>query len=119
MDSMTRQELVSKAADAGLAVGTWAPGDGHTRYRFFKGDDPGAGDYDSDFGLYTAHGRADAVTWLRGYRAARQTLLPSATDAGEGLAHAVLEWARTPGDHGGNPYCKPFVRLARVLLGDE
>jgi len=25
---------------------------------------------------------------------------------------AVLEWARTPGDHGGNPYCKRFVQLA-------
>lgn len=25
---------------------------------------------------------------------------------------AVLEWARTPGDHGGNPYTKEFVKLA-------
>jgi hypothetical protein len=31
------------------------------------------------------------------------------------LAKAVLEWAKTPGDHGGNPYCKPFVKLAREI----
>jgi len=28
------------------------------------------------------------------------------------LCHAVIRWARVPGDHGGNPYCKPFVKLA-------
>lgn len=28
------------------------------------------------------------------------------------VAASVLEWARTPGDHGGNPHCKEFVRLA-------
>ena len=27
---------------------------------------------------------------------------------------AVLEWARTPGDHGGNPYMHQFVREARA-----
>ena len=40
---------------------------------------------------------------------------PSDTD----VAKLVLEWASTPGDHGGNPYCKPFVRAARELLGDS
>lgn len=29
---------------------------------------------------------------------------------------AVMEWARTPGDHGGNPHCKIFVRAARRAL---
>lgn len=33
------------------------------------------------------------------------------------VAEAVLLWAETPGDHGGNPYCKPFVRLAQKALG--
>ena len=28
------------------------------------------------------------------------------------LAGAVLDWARTPGNHGGNPYCYDFVKLA-------
>ena len=28
------------------------------------------------------------------------------------VASAVMEWARTPGDHGGNPHCKPMVRVA-------
>ena len=34
------------------------------------------------------------------------------------VAQAVLEWARTPGDHGGNPYCKEFVKLAQRALPD-
>jgi hypothetical protein len=28
------------------------------------------------------------------------------------LAKAVLVWARLPGNHGGNPYTKDFVKLA-------
>jgi hypothetical protein len=31
---------------------------------------------------------------------------------------AVLEWARKAGDHGGNPYCHEFVKLARKAVGD-
>ncbi len=31
-------------------------------------------------------------------------------------AKAVLQWARTPGDHGGNPYCKEFVKLAEQAV---
>lgn len=32
-------------------------------------------------------------------------------------AKAVLDWARTPGEHGGNSYCKPMVKLAEQALG--
>ena len=32
---------------------------------------------------------------------------------------AVLVWAKTPGNHGGNPYTKEFVELARKALGKE
>ena len=32
------------------------------------------------------------------------------------VAEAVLEWAGTPGEHGGNPYCKSMVQLARAAL---
>lgn len=35
------------------------------------------------------------------------------------LADSVLEWARTPGDHGGNPYFRDFVRLAMRAKGEE
>ena len=38
-------------------------------------------------------------------------LMKAAPDLLE-VADAVLEWARAPGEHGGNPYCKEFVRLA-------
>lgn len=33
------------------------------------------------------------------------------------LARAVLEWARTPQNHGGNPYRHYFVTLAKLILG--
>lgn len=29
---------------------------------------------------------------------------------------SVSEWASEPGDHGGNPYCKQFVKLAEAAL---
>ena len=29
---------------------------------------------------------------------------------------AVMKWAKTPGDHGGNPYFKEFVKLAQKAL---
>ena len=34
------------------------------------------------------------------------------------LAEAVLDWARTPGNHGGNPYCHRFVRLADIAKAE-
>jgi len=35
------------------------------------------------------------------------------------LVAAVLLWAKTPGDHGGNPYFQDFVHIARLIAGDE
>jgi len=32
------------------------------------------------------------------------------------LAQSVLDWAKTPGNHGGNPYTKDFVILAERAL---
>ena len=32
------------------------------------------------------------------------------------LAIAVLEWAKTPGNHGGNPYALKFVQMAEAML---
>lgn len=34
------------------------------------------------------------------------------------LACACLAWAQIPGDHGGNPYFRDFVRIAREIVGD-
>jgi rubrerythrin len=31
----------------------------------------------------------------------------------------VLEWAKTPGEHGGNPYLKPFVKAAEEALAAQ
>jgi hypothetical protein len=39
-------------------------------------------------------------------------------DASRECCRLVLEWAKTPGEHGGNPYCHPFVRAARKALGN-
>ena len=30
--------------------------------------------------------------------------------------HAAVTWAETPGDHGGNPWCKDFVKLADAAV---
>lgn len=64
-----RNELQRLLDFTNLAVGTWAPGDGKTRYRFFKRTDAAssAADYHEGDGLYTALGRSEAVTYLRGY----------------------------------------------------
>jgi hypothetical protein len=35
------------------------------------------------------------------------------------VARAVVEWAKTPGNHGGNPYQHEFVRLAMAALGQQ
>jgi hypothetical protein len=35
------------------------------------------------------------------------------------LVAAVLLWAKTPGNHDGNPYFQDFVRIARRIAGDE
>lgn len=38
-------------------------------------------------------------------------LIPTIQDMEE-LVSEVLWWAKSPGDHGGNPYIKDFVKLA-------
>ena len=40
----------------------------------------------------------------------------STTTAGLELAIEVIRWAKTPGDHGMNPYFYPMVRRARAML---
>ena len=67
--------MVEKAAAAvGLVVGTWAPGDGVTRYRFFLSDGKSRyGDYHQGDGLYTALGRKDAMMFISAYGKGRGT----------------------------------------------
>jgi len=35
------------------------------------------------------------------------------------LAESVMDWVKTPGNHGGNPYRHPFVKIAERILGVE
>jgi hypothetical protein len=37
----------------------------------------------------------------------------------EAASQAVLEWARTPGNHGGNPYCHDFVKQAQNVVDKD
>jgi hypothetical protein len=69
MNTPKRETIEAKAARLGLSCGTWSPGDGATRYRFFAG--VGHGDYHEGHELGTCLGRAEAHTWLNGYAAAR------------------------------------------------
>jgi len=69
-------ELPKLLAHTHLAVGTWAPGDGKTRYRFFQRAADATSlyaDYHEGDGIYTALGRAEAVTFLRGVLAGRMS----------------------------------------------
>lgn len=82
------------AAQVGLVVGTWAPGDGVTRYRFFlKSGKSRYGDYHQGDGLYTALGRKDAMAFISAYgkgRSARRNPL-TRTEAGYLLRHAKAD----------------------------
>lgn len=62
--SKTRlEELEELAKERGLYVRTWSPGDGQTRYRFFKEPSGYFGPHD---GIYTALGLKEARTFLAG-----------------------------------------------------
>jgi hypothetical protein len=64
-------------------VATWSPGDGVTRYRFFRLEDVakgGAADYFSVSGGYTARGFKDALAFAEGLRAGARAALASSTN---------------------------------------
>ena len=64
--NQTRLEYLQELAETvKLFVCTWSPGDGVTRYRFAR-DDNG---YFVDYGIYTALGYKEALTYVEGYRA--------------------------------------------------
>ena len=64
---MTKVETL--AAEVGLHVSTWSPGDGTTRYRFHQKQE----DYNSGNAIKTVLGRKDAVLFLEGVREGRRT----------------------------------------------
>lgn len=58
-------ELTEGAAQCGLVLSEWAPGDGVRRYRFARADDKGR----PCRPLATLYGSAAAEIWLSGYAA--------------------------------------------------
>ena len=60
------QELREFARSAGLTVETWSPGDGQTRYRFFKNAPKDQTYFGPDNGVYTALGLKEAWSFLSG-----------------------------------------------------
>lgn len=78
--NLRREALTGWALENGLVVRIHAPGDGATRYRFFRHSDvvregrPGFQLYDGPAeGIFTALGIAEAETWLRGFSAGRDS----------------------------------------------
>lgn len=65
---LTRMEkLAREAAERGLVVRTWSPGDGVTRYRFFEAPHaPGQSYYGPANGIFTALGLKEAYAFLHG-----------------------------------------------------
>jgi hypothetical protein len=64
-----RARLERIAEGRGLHVAAYSPGDGTTRYRFFKSKRPVS--YFEGDGVYTALGILEAEAWLAGYGARR------------------------------------------------
>lgn len=64
-----KENLSNAAARVGLYIRTYSPGDGETRYRFFK--KKGNSYFGPGDGMYTALGIKEAETWLSGYRRRR------------------------------------------------
>jgi len=62
----TRSQLGEVAEDNGLYVDTYSPGDGMTRYRFFK--NPGNDYFGPENGIYTALGLAEARVFVRAWQ---------------------------------------------------
>ncbi len=82
--------MESAAASVGLLVTTWAPGDGVTRFRFFKktGSERYA-DYNQGGAIYTAHGRGDAMKFIESYGMGRSRKNPlTRAEAGQELKFA-------------------------------
>lgn len=70
---MTKAQIIQERTnELGLLLCTYSPGDGYTRYRFFrKSEVPAATQtyFGPANGLYTALGYKEAMAWLAGYSA--------------------------------------------------
>lgn len=67
-----KKSVYTEAARLGVYVATWSPGDGATRYRFFReGTRTREGEWVADYNqgddIFTALGRGEALVWLRGF----------------------------------------------------
>lgn len=84
------------------------------RYEACADEDPTTGEETGDWRVI--HGGPIALVsgYLMGADWAEHTAkgLAEAVEA----CRAVMDWARTPGEHGGNPYCKAFVKAASRAL---
>ena len=60
-----QDDLQNDARAAGLRFATYSPGDGVTRYRFFREEDKSSY-FGPSNGVYTALGIREARTWLAG-----------------------------------------------------
>jgi len=65
---MSYKEIQKAAKNVGLHCGTWSPGDGTTRYRFFAGPTAKENSYfGPGHGIYTALGAKEASTFIAGF----------------------------------------------------
>lgn len=63
----------------------------------------------------TGYNGQEMDAYITGLLDSQDHILPKQTGATEAL-RAVLLWARTPGNHGGNPYMHGFVKQAERTL---
>ena len=95
-------------AASGLHLATYSPCDGMTRYRFFQHDQRFEY-FASSSELFTALGRKEAITFLRGYRAAQ--LASPQTEALQFARDYIAELA-ADGDIPALPYGFKVIEMA-------
>lgn len=62
-----KEQLAVLCAEAGIYYRTWSPGDGCTRYRFFRGVEQHNSYFGPEDGIYTALGIRSALDFARTY----------------------------------------------------
>lgn len=63
---MSRMSDLKEALPRGYSVATWSPGDGATRYRFFKNAPKNQTYFGPDNGIFTALGYKEAAAFALG-----------------------------------------------------
>jgi hypothetical protein len=127
----TRIDKLRADLPPGYSIWTYSPGDGVTRYRFFKNAPPNQSYFGPDDGIYTALGYKEAEAFARGLMSesgrAHETRKAHVTERKYSMTYGELppfeqfeEDIRRPDpDHNDHPYWPEYTRYPMELTGDR